>query len=253
LSHTHNYYWRLDFDLGPDANDDAVSEMNFISGNDGRRVRQQDRLMVESARAINPSTMRSWIINDGEVSDTAPGYMIEPVNHGHRHVNTPTNEFTEYDFFVTKQNDCERFVSENAKFNPDCYENILQFVNDESLDGEDVVLWHRVSFHHVPKNEDRQIMHSHWDGFVMEARNLNSQTPGHSGEVTEETMAALTPEETQPVPTVNAGSGIFGCSVLSTEKTHRSADFMLLMLGSVVLMVSRICRSPRKRYNNAVG
>ena len=115
------------------------------------------------------------------------------MHYGHRFTRGLIEPFTEFDFFVTRQNDCEQFVNENAKFNPDCYENILQFVNDESLTGEDISLWHRVSFHHLPRNEDLRVMHSHWDGFVMKASNMSTGTPGHSG-----ILANLPPSITRP-------------------------------------------------------
>jgi len=239
LSHTHNYYWQLDFDLGTEATDDIVSELNFITDTDGRRSRQRQTFTIEAARAIEPANMRAWIINDLAATDTAPGYLIEPVNHGHTHVNTPVNEFTEYDFFVTKQKDCERFVSENAKFNPDCDENILQFVDNESIENEDVVLWHRVSFHHVPRNEDRHVMHSHWDGFVMEARNLNQQTPGHSGAIAEATTTALAAVEETSALAVSSSDSSFGCSLSPKSNPIQKTDLMLLVLGVLALRLGR--------------
>ena len=182
LSHTHNYYWRIDFDLGDDATDDVVSEVSYAPDDRGRRTRSVERLASESARKIDPENLRAWHISSGVEDVTrAPGYVIEPLSYGHKLVHKETEPFTEFDFFVTKQDDCERFISENAKFNPECGEDILQFVNDESLIDEDIVVWHRISFHHVPRNEDRHQMHSHWDGFLMRASNLSTLTPGHSG------------------------------------------------------------------------
>lgn len=247
LSHTHNYYWQLDFDLGTSATDDIVSEFNFITDADGRRQRQQQSFNIEAARAIEPANMRSWIINDKQASDTAPGYLIEPVNHGHTHKDTPTTEFNEFDFFVTKQSDCERFVSENAKFNPDCDENILQFVNNESLVDEDVVLWHRVSFHHVPRNEDRHTMHSHWDGFVMQARNLNARTPGFYGTAEDTTLSALDAIDSVAVNADTSTKSGFGCSVSSTTNGSGKFNFPLLLLSILLLKIADRRRTRQMR------
>ena len=190
LSHTHNYYWRIDFDLGEDATDDVVSEVAYKVDAEGRRARNVERLRVESARKIDPRSMLAWYITEGSSGDVSgesvevtrsPGFIIEPLNYGHKLVRSLTEPFTAYDFFVTRQHDCERFISENANFNPGCGNDILAFINDESLVDQDIVVWHRISFHHVPRNEDRHHMHSHWDGFVMQARNLSQATPGHSG------------------------------------------------------------------------
>ena len=184
LSHTHNYYWRIDFDLGDDATDDVVNEVSYTTDEKGRRSRSVERLVSESAREIDPDNLLAWHISSGAEDFTrAPGYVIEPLSYGHKLVHKETEPFTEFDFFVTRQDDCERFITENAKFHPECGEDILEFVNDESLIDEDIVVWHRISFHHVPRNEDRHRMHSHWDGFLMRASNMSSLTPGHSGQI----------------------------------------------------------------------
>jgi len=194
LSHTHTYYWQMDFDLGSDSTNDIVSEISFPVDADGRRVRTVTRLDTEVARTIEPELLRQWRVSDDALDpDNSPGYSIQPLHFGHRFTRGLLEPFTEFDFFVTRQNDCEQFVSENARFNPDCYENILQFVNDEPLTGEDISLWHRVSFHHFPRNEDLRVMHSHWDGFVMKASNMTAATPGHSG-----ILANLPPSITRP-------------------------------------------------------
>lgn len=238
LSHTHNYYWQIDFDLGELATDDIVSELQFTTDNDGRRARTQTRLATESARAINPAQMTSWLISDGDDNASllqAPGFLIEPINYGHKLVSTVTDPHTEFDFFVTRQNDCERFVSENAKYYPDCDENILQFVNNENLVDEDIVVWHRISFHHVPRNEDRQVMHSHWDGFVMEARNLHRQTPGHNGQASENTLAAMAAIDDQPdTGSTTSGRSSSGCSISSKNSHTVSLDFLLLLLTGFI-------------------
>lgn len=182
LSHTHNYYWRIDFDIGEDALDDVVTEVSYPIDAFGRRPKQETRLLSETARRINPEALTSWYItDDAEDILEAPGYLIEPLHYGHKLVRKEQEPFTDFDFFVTRQNDCERFVNENANFNPECGDDILAYTNNESLMNQDLVVWHRISFHHVPRNEDKQHMHSHWDGFVMQARNLSQSNPKHSG------------------------------------------------------------------------
>ena len=182
LSHTHNYYWRIDFDLGDRATDDVVSEVSFETEADGGRKRIVTPFLTEAARAINPLKMTAWQVSDSML-ETAAGYSIEPLNYGHRHVREDIEDFSAFDFFVTRHNDCERFLSENSKYFPQCGDDILQYVNNESIVDQDIVVWHRISFHHVPRNEDRSHMHSHWDGFVMQSRNLSATTPGHTGVV----------------------------------------------------------------------
>lgn len=205
LSHTHNYYWQMDFDLGDSAIDDVVSEISYPVDRDGRRARTETLIEIESARKVEPENLVSWKVSDnGSGEPGTPAYLIEPLHYGHRLVRSEIEPFTDFDFFVTRQSDCEAFISENAKYNPDCDENILQFVNDEPLQGKDITLWHRVSFHHVPRNEDRKSMHSHWDGFSMRASNMNAISPGHSG-----IIRNIPPVVTSP----GKQSGVLGQSV----------------------------------------
>lgn len=182
LSHTHNYYWRFDFDLGDSATDDAVTETRTQLTASGERQSTVERFTIEQARVIGADYPVSWEVwekldNDKPgANDT--GYRIEPIRYGHRLVRKETEPYTEFDFFVTVENECERFASQNARFNPDCLNHVAQYANGESLDGADITLWHRVSFHHVPRNEDQRHMHSHWDGFTMEPINMHKNTPG---------------------------------------------------------------------------
>ncbi|MGQ7844544.1 copper amine oxidase [Granulosicoccus sp. 3-233] len=175
LSHTHNYYWRLDFDLGESATDDRFSETRYVLQSDGRRIRQSETFDTEQARQIDPDTQQSWQISASEAIDS-PAYTIEPLRLGHRFVREEVEPYSAYDLFVTVANDCERFASQNARFNPDCLNHVLQYVDGQSIAGQDIVLWHRVGFHHVPRSEDQRNMHTHWDGFVMQPRNLLTGT-----------------------------------------------------------------------------
>lgn len=175
LSHTHNYYWRLDFDLGDSADDDVFSEQQFMIADDGTREQITTVFATEQARQINPDTQQVWKVAENS-TDNARSYMIEPVRSGHRFERKEIEPYTDFDLFVTVANDCERFASQNARFNPDCLNHVLQFVDGQSIEKQDIVLWHRVGFHHVPRSEDQRHMHTHWDGFVIEPVNLLSGT-----------------------------------------------------------------------------
>ncbi len=182
LSHTHNYYWRLDFDLGESGVDDVVSESNITLSADGRREAVETVFTNEIARRVNPEDGRTWTIWDklenGTPVEGNTGYRLDPVRAGHRLVRKDIEPYTDYDVFVTVANDCERFASQNARFNPDCLNHVLQYTEDEEpLDNKDIVLWHRVSFHHLPRNEDQRHMHTHWDGFTLEPVNVHAGTP----------------------------------------------------------------------------
>lgn len=175
LSHTHNYYWRLDFDLGDSATDDVVSELRYQTTASNQRELITEVFTTEQARKIDPQTQQLWHIADSASSDAA-GFQIEPVRNGHRFERKEIEPYTEHDFFVTVANDCERFASQNARFNPDCLNHVLQFVDGQSVQNQDIVVWNRVAFHHVPRSEDQRHMHTHWDGFMIRPVNLLNGT-----------------------------------------------------------------------------
>lgn len=175
LSHTHNYYWRLDFDLGESATDDRVVETRYVLTEEGTREQHSETFLTEQARRIEPETQRSWQINATD-DENSSGYLIEPVRSGHRLERKDIEPYTDFDFFVTVANDCERFASQNARFNPDCLNHVLQYVDDQPIDNEDIVVWYRVGFHHVPRNEDQRNMHTHWDEFIMKPINVLAGT-----------------------------------------------------------------------------
>ena len=251
LSHTHNYHWRLDFDVGAMADDDVVTETRHPLGPDGRRARERIRFEREAARVLEPDALQAWHVweeiekptvdrdlddgpgdgpgdgasgdPDGDVAgsgsvapaatatdvttDGAPsgprGYRIEPERAGHRFVRTDVEPHTGFDLFVTVARDCERFASQNARYEPDCLNDVLQYADAEPLDGADIVLWHRVGFHHVPRDEDQRHMHTHWDGFTIEPVNLSS------GEVIDRDAANTPPE----LPVLAARAGTVGDAV----------------------------------------
>lgn len=171
LSHTHNYYWRLDFDLGESSTDDTAYRIDWSPQPDGTRLKTRTRLSNETSDQVKPDEFRAWDILDTDAPNS-PGYRIEPLHYGHRLVQAEKAPYTAYDFFVTTHNDCERFASQNTRFNPDCEDSVLDYADGESLIGADLVAWHRISFHHLPRNEDRELMHSHHDSFLIQPRNL---------------------------------------------------------------------------------
>ncbi|MFN8444361.1 MAG: hypothetical protein U0175_26495 [Caldilineaceae bacterium] len=185
-AHIHNYYWRLDFDLGENAADDVVEELNYVaSADNSKRTLGINRLTSETGRSIDPTRLRSWRIRDGSLTNPqgdAISYQLEPNDVGQRDVGPTYEPWTNNDFYVTKANDCERYVSHNPTLNG-CASNLAAFVNGESVEGADVVLWYGVTFHHIPRDEDEPLMHTHWNGFRLVPRDWMDSNPS-TGSVT---------------------------------------------------------------------
>jgi len=179
ISHMHNYYWRLDFDLGENGTDERIEELTaqLQAGNTQRRVSVLE-ISQEQARRVEPQTMRFWRIRDTALFNSAGKAIsvdILPIETGHRGSGPGYEPFTNNDVYFTRFRACERFATHNPSdsaggctFNQD----VTNFVNGEGLVGQDTVVWFGLSFHHVPKDEDEPFMHSHWNRFRIQPRDL---------------------------------------------------------------------------------
>jgi len=75
VSHIHNYYWRLDFDLDG-GDDDRFEELEFGDGANGTRILESTAFANEAARSVNPATQRFWW--------RRPGYFLRYFAAGDR-------------------------------------------------------------------------------------------------------------------------------------------------------------------------
>ncbi len=177
ISHLHNYYWRLDFDLGNNSTDDIFEEIEFIAddASNSSFSKSVTAFTTETARSINPSTRRFWRVKDNTDinSDGLPiSYDILALDTGHRDVGPSSEPWTHNDIYATKYRACERFISRNFSDPGGCSNNgdVTDFVNGESLANQDLVVWFGITFHHIPRDEDEPYMHAHWNHFRLMPR-----------------------------------------------------------------------------------
>ena len=173
IAHLHNFYWKLDFDLNQTHLDDVVEEVNFSLIN-GKRVRQSTVFNSEAARQVNPSTMRHWRVSDKNTSN-ANGHKISYdilLNEtGHQDIGPADEPFTFNDFYVTKQNNQEKFASHNTSG----AKNLAEFANGETIVDNDIVVWAGITFYHMPRSEDAPQMDAHWSHLKIVPRDLSAK------------------------------------------------------------------------------
>ena len=165
LSHMHNYFWRIDPDLGTTGSDDIIEESN--------RSQTPRRFSQEVARQISPRQQRTWRILDSGTGARPRSYEIELLETGHREKGPAFEPFTHSDLYVTEHKACERFASHNASNG--CADDVSEFVNGETL--TDPVLFVGLSFHHIPRDEDEPLMDVHWNRFRLVPRDMHSRNP----------------------------------------------------------------------------
>jgi hypothetical protein len=203
ISHYHNYWFRLDFDINGRAND-LVQEIQINpTDQNRRRVKQLTDITFEAARQHDSTVQRSWRVLD-KVTHNDGGnlisYQIEGLSSGHDFTGPDFEPFSHNDLYVTTFKTCEKYPSHNPALNG-CANDVSQFVNGESVDGADLVVWYGITFHHLPREEDEVYMDVHWDGFTIIPRDWTSHNPldSVSGGGTAAT-ATPSPTPTEPPP-----------------------------------------------------
>ena len=179
LSHMHNFYWRLDFDIDGTGKNDIVQEINYDTWQ-GKRYKKITNFTKEEGRSVNPYTMRSWIVKDSNTTNRKGhkiSYEIRLNESGQREVGPSFEPFTNHDFYVTQAKDCELFASHNADVNNCSTNNLSEFVNNESIVNEDIITWVGVSFYHMPRSEDAPKMDAHVSGFELIPRDWHTTNP----------------------------------------------------------------------------
>ncbi len=186
ISHVHNFFWRLDFDLGDDGSDDVIEEIDATpDANNRTRTISVERFDTEIARSIEPDALRTWRVTDLGTTNAdghSPSYEIVPTHFGHRSVGPSYEPFTEHDLWFTRWRACERFASHNLVTparGTICGSDLADFRNGESLVGQDPVVWVGLSFHHVPRDEDDVWMYSHWNSFDLRPRDWTAEAAGN--------------------------------------------------------------------------
>ncbi|GIH81443.1 hypothetical protein Plo01_78720 [Planobispora longispora] len=171
-SHTHNIFWRLDFDVdGPKH--DVVEQYDFPGSGTARRTLSRT-VFTEEAKAVN-APARWWRVVDTE-SRNADGHPIswEIGDSGSAQYRGPADEaFTRADLYVTQYRACERLASNNPA--PRCAGSVDRYVSGQRL--TDPVVWVNVSYHHVARDEDADPMPTHWQGFRITPRDAMAENP----------------------------------------------------------------------------
>ncbi|WP_250574138.1 copper amine oxidase [Nonomuraea sediminis] len=171
-SHSHNIFWRMDFDIQGPAHD-VVEQYDFAGDGTKKRAMIRTRFTRE-ARAVN-RPMRWWRVVDPRMlnSDHHPiSWQID--NSDSADYRGPADEaFTHADLYVTQYHACERLATMNTA--PHCRASVDRYAGGERV--TDPVVWVDVGFHHVARDEDADPMPVHWQGFRITPRDVSPRNP----------------------------------------------------------------------------
>jgi hypothetical protein len=194
-SHVHNAMWRIDIDVdGPDHNTPYLM-MHKSPRPGGHPAQCEDRHVLfnggkEGYADWKPEEFTMLhVVNRRRTNIRGEhrGYDLMPIRMGTgRAYGGGYEDCTLHDFYVTR--------SPHADGKPDTELDfkllLTKYINGESIENTDVVLWYLGSMHHEPRSEDGKfvrdkegnyyfegVTHVMWGGFDLVPRNFFDQTP----------------------------------------------------------------------------
>lgn len=174
-SHVHSYYWYLDFDLDGSSNDQGNTIEMSSNETSYLRATSKVGLPTETAQRYSQATARFWRVRDTTITNTG-GHPIsyELLGGGTQTFYAP-EAFTKNDIYFTQHNLCERYASHNISRTGCGADDVSGYPTGQTI--SDLVVWYRISFHHVPHDEDDYNMSTHWNGFQIIPRDMTATNP----------------------------------------------------------------------------
>lgn len=174
-SHVHNFYFCLDFDIdGPDNN--VVEECNYKQDRPGSLSAKHSWTPIakESSRPASAASFRFWrVVN--KKSKNAVGlprsYELLPGGNGVFRGGS-AEKIAQAELWVTRYHD-EEYPKELRPL----ARALPGYMNDEPVDGANVVVWYALHVHHIARTEDWPAMPIEWVGFMLRPRDFLDASP----------------------------------------------------------------------------
>ena len=128
--HMHHAFWRFDFDIDGSTND-AIDESNSNTG--------WTALDLEANRLNNPQASRKWRVVD---RTTNRGYEVIPGSQ-----DGVADTFAVADVWALQYHDDE--IDDGGAVSGSNQAQMNNYINDESVNSQDVVFWYRAGFRHA--------------------------------------------------------------------------------------------------------
>ena len=174
-SHVHNIYYCLDFDIDG-AENNVVEEFNYQQDTPGSESGRHSwtPILKESSRSWDPASFRSWrVVNP--TSRNALGlprsYELIPGGNGIFR-GASAESYAQSELWVTRYHADEYPLEKRALSTA-----LPSYLNDESVDHHDVLVWYVLHMHHIPRTEDWPDMPIEWVGFTLKPRDFLDRSP----------------------------------------------------------------------------
>lgn len=197
ISHVHNIFYRLDFDLGG-SEDDAVERLSFSPSTTPSPEAACNRagqcglvtatpIEKESVDFLIPNEMTVWRIFDKSIKNADGrniGYEIEPRSGSlWTGMASGVEPWSSGELWVTAYDKCEQLAFDNAPpYLPAACAgapaDVTAMVSGANpLSGADIVVWYATRYLHIIRDEDGPHMPVEWTGFSLLPRSFHFQDP----------------------------------------------------------------------------
>ncbi|WP_138502190.1 primary-amine oxidase [Nostoc sp. PA-18-2419] len=193
VNHQHFFNYRLDLDVDGKAN--SMIEMNVNAlpidekNSSGNAIALVETPLIKETAAVRDMDMkhnRKWMIVSADKKNAlgaAPGYMLIPEGNSRFFPVEGSKirqraEFATHHVWVTKYKPSELYAGGDYPNQTQPGEGLPKYItDDESLTGEDIVLWYTMGVTHIPRSEDWPVMPIHRVGFKLAPRGFFNRNP----------------------------------------------------------------------------
>ncbi|MFN6560508.1 MAG: primary-amine oxidase [Nostoc sp. ChiSLP01] len=193
VNHQHFFNYRLDLDVDGKANSVMEMNVNALPMDDknplGNAMVMIEKPLAKETAAVRDLDMkhsREWMIVSADKKNTlgaAPGYMLMPEGNSTFFPVEGSKireraKFATHHVWVTKYKPSELYAGGDYPNQTQAGEGLPKYIaDDESLLGEDIVLWYTMGVTHIPRSEDWPVMPVHRVGFKLIPRGFFSHNP----------------------------------------------------------------------------
>lgn len=168
--HIHNFYFRLDFDIVSPSNN-LVQRFGHTGNNPSNDVWTD--IKVETKQTVDPKQYTRWrVLNKTpKINGQFRSYELSPGSDG-----APDGVYSTGDLWVVLYKAGAEDGSDVA-----CKDTIIgtNYVNGESVDGADLVVWYCLRHHHYPRQlgEETNVVPYELLSFHLQPRDFLDETP----------------------------------------------------------------------------